>query len=310
MNLIFFGSDDFAAIHLEYLIERGYKIPVCVTHPDRQKGRGMKDFASPVKECALRHKIPVLQPSNLRESSLIEELKAYNVQLFIVIAYGQILSSSFLKIPRACALNVHASLLPKYRGAAPINWAIINGERETGLSIIRMTPALDAGDILAEETIAITPQMTAVELRAKMMAIGPGMLDRAIQLIEDKKAKFIAQDKTKVTYAPKLTKEMGAIDWKKGAKNIHGLVRGLLPWPSAYTHYQGKILKILSSEVVGEGARQEPGTLIELTKNGFVIATSDKGLLVKKVHLQASKPMDASSFVNGHRLQVGFNFRV
>src|SRR3989338_1460401 len=217
MKLIFFGSDDFASAHLEHLIKCGYNIPACVTHPDRQKGRGMKDFFSPVKECALRHKITVLQPTDLKESSFIDDLKTYNVELFIVIAYGQILPSSIFKIPRLCALNVHASLLPRYRGAAPINWAIINGDKKTGLSIIKMNASLDAGDILAKEVINVAPKMTAIDLRLKMMDMGPPMLDRAIQSIKNKTAKFISQDSKGVTHAPKLTKELGAINWQKSA---------------------------------------------------------------------------------------------
>ncbi len=311
MRIVFFGTDDFAAKHLESLIDF-YEVMACVIPPDQPKGRGMNIVFSRVKECALKNNIPVYQPPSLNDTAIIEQLKNLTADLFIVIAYGRILPSEILAIPKKGCLNVHPSLLPKYRGAAPINRVIIQGEKETGISIILMNALMDAGDIVAQTKISILPEDTSITLRTKMMGKGPGFLLETLKLFQENRCTLIKQDSKLVTLAPKLTKELGRIDWKNTASEIHDLVRGLLPWPSAYTFYQQKLLKILASEILElKNAQCQPadrGEVIEINKQGFVVAAGKGGLLVKHVHPQDARPMDAASFVRGCGLKVGYKF--
>lgn len=309
MNIVFFGSDDFAAVHLEALFDSKHKVCACVTQPDKARGRGMEVSASPIKEAALRKGIPVFQPSALKENTFLKELKAFEADLFVVIAYGRFLPAEVLAMPRTFAINVHSSLLPKYRGAAPINWAIINGERETGISIMRVTVKMDAGDIIAQKKLKILKADTAVSVRARMMETGPKFLLKTIDSIEKGAYTFTVQDDQKASLAPKLTKELGQIQWNKRALVLHNLARGLLPWPGTHTYYQGKLLKILETEVVPEDfSSYHPGEVAKIDKNGFTVATTDKGILIKKVHLESSKLMTAYQFVTGHQLNPGFRF--
>ena len=306
MKIIFFGSDDFALVNLEKLVQSDHQVAACVTPPDKPKGRGMPVVASPIKECALRQGIALLQPDRLKERWVVEQLKSFQSDLFVVVAYGKILPIEILSIPYLCCLNVHGSLLPKYRGAAPINWAIINGEPETGVSIIKMNTNMDAGDIFDQARITIDKNDTAVSLRSKMAELGAELLVQTIDSLEENAYTLTGQDASKVSFAPKLTKELGLIQWNKTAEAIHNLVRGLLPWPAAHTHFQGKLLKILQTEVVA--VQGEPGEILEINSQGFVVATADGGLLVRQVHLESAKAMDAKSFVFGHKLQAGVRF--
>jgi methionyl-tRNA formyltransferase len=307
MKIVFFGSDDFAAAHLEALMGSACEVLGCVTQPDRPKGRGMKVVLSAVKERAQEHRIPVWQPEDLKDGPFVNELKKLRADLFVVIAYGQFLPPEIFHLPPLGAINVHASLLPKYRGAAPINWAIIRGEKETGISVIRINERMDAGDILAQSAIVIGPEDTAVTLRAKMIKLGPGVLLKTVRDI--KKNSGTKQEDRLATLAPKLTKELGAVQWAKPACDIARLVRGLLPWPSAYTFYKGKILKVLEAQVIGgHFPTVEPGTVLEMSKNGITVATGRGALIMKKVHFQDSKPMGAYDFVIGHDIKTGFRF--
>jgi len=309
MNIVFFGSDDFAAIHLEALFGSKHKVCACVTQPDKPRGRGMEVSVSPIKAAALRQGIPVFQPTDLREKSFMSQLQAFDTELFVVIAYGRFLPAEVLSIPRTFAINVHSSLLPKYRGAAPINWAVINGEHETGISIMRVAAKMDAGDILAQKKLKILRADTAASVRTRMMEMGPEFLLKTIDSIDKGTYTFTVQDDQKATLAPKLTKELGEIQWSKKASALHDLARGLLPWPGAYTYYQGKLLKILEAEVVSHNfLSYSPGEVTKVDKKGFTVATADQGLLVKMVHLEASKPMSAYQFMMGHRLEPGFKF--
>ena len=323
MNIIFFGSDDFAVVHLEALFGSKHKVCACVTQPDKARGRGMEVSASPVKAAASRKGIFVFQPADLNEKFFLRELDAFNADLFVVIAYGRFLPAEILGMPRTLTINVHSSLLPKYRGAAPINWAIINGERETGITIMRVTAKMDAGDILAQKKLKILKADTAASVRTRMMEIGPRFLIKTIDSIEKGTCAFTVQDDQAATMAPKLTRELGQIQWSKPARAINDLARGLLPWPGAHTYYQGKLLKILETEVVprsfllpkaerlpagGACRSYSPGEVAKVDKKGFTVATADEGLLVKTVHLEASKPMSAYQFMIGHRLEPGFNF--
>lgn len=309
MKIVFFGSDDFAAVHLNALFDSTHEVVGCVTQPDKPKGRGMKVIVSPIKSCALDHNVEVLQPIDLRDEPFLDQLKSFRADLFIVIAYGRFLPQEVLDIPALDTINVHGSLLPKYRGAAPINWVVINGGSKSGLSIIKVIKQMDAGDIVAEKLIKIDSTDTSQTLRLKMMDVGPKFLVGTLKNIKENLVKANIQNEEKVSLAPKLTKELGRIDWKKSSDEIHNLIRGLLPWPCAYTHYKGKTLKIKRSQVVECDRMCPPGEVIEIQKDGFVVHTGEKGLLVQVVHLEASKEMEARAFIAGHHLEVGHIFQ-
>jgi len=308
MKIIFFGSDDFAATHLEALIRSEHKVVGCVTQPDKPKGRGMKDLSLPVKDCARDNSIRVLQPADLNDDAFLAALRDLDAEMFVVIAYGRILSSEILAIPKKYAVNVHGSLLPKYRGAAPINWAIINGDVKTGVSIIKMNKKMDAGEVIAMEELPIGANDTSSFVRAEMAILGSDLLLRVLKSVEKQAETCVQQNEKEVTFAPKLTRELGKIDWSKSAIAIHNLVRGLLPWPGAYTEYQAKTLKIISTQVIEHDTRALPGEVVEVGSQGIVIATGKGVILVKEVHLQSSKPMDARSFTAGHKIEPGFRF--
>lgn len=306
MNIIFFGSDDFAAAHLEKILSSAHKVVACVTQPDRPQGRGMKVIVSPIKSLAEKNHIPILQPAKLKDAKLIDDLRAFHADCFVVIAYGRILTPEILALPLKTAINVHGSLLPRYRGAAPIQWAVINGETETGLSIIRMSPELDAGDVLSQHKMVIRSEDTAATLRERMKKEGPVLLLSALEDISEGKITPVRQEARLVTQAPKITKETGEIRWDLPAGKIRDLVRGLLPWPTAYTFYQGKLLKILSADVMkGKPVATSPGVILEIVKEGFIVSTGKEVLLVRQVHPESGKEMDAASFARGHRMKIG-----
>ncbi|VAX37978.1 Methionyl-tRNA formyltransferase [hydrothermal vent metagenome] len=311
MKIIFFGSDDFAATHLEKLIPSPYEVMACITQPDRPKNRGMKVIMSSIKILAQENNIPVFQPDNIKCTEFIEQLNQLQADLFVVIAYGRILPAEVLDIPKLYAINVHGSLLPKYRGAAPINWAMINGDTETGLTIIQMNTGMDSGNILAAKKIAILPEDNSAILRIRMMQEGAKFLLETIDNIVGVPLAGVQQDKSQITYAPKLNKKLGYIDWHKSAEEIHNLVRGLQPWPGAYIFYKDKQLKIFSTAIIPHDDHSAKlGEVIEINKQGFVVVAGKNVLLVKDVQLSGSKRMDAASFVRGHQLEVGFQFRI
>ncbi len=309
MKIIFFGSDDFAAVHLQKLIDSPYEITACVTQPDKPKGRGMKMIISPIKACAEQHNIPVLQPVDFKDETILSELKHFEADLFVVIAYGQILPKTVLDIPKIFAVNVHGSLLPQYRGAAPINWAVINGDLYTGLSIIQMNTAMDAGDIIRNHKIGIHPSDTAETLRATMMTLGPELLMKALNDIQQDQHQLVTQEEHAISFAPKLTKELGCIDWNKSAEDIYNLVRGLQPRPGAYTFFKGQQLKIWSTVLSEEPCPDiSPGCVIRADKQGLLVATGDGCLMIEEVQLQSSKRMASHNFVVGHPINAGFQF--
>lgn len=309
MNLVFFGSDDFAATNLEGLLQSRHKVLACVTQPDKARGRHLKLTPSPVKAAALKKDIEVLQPEDLCDEDFVQKVRAKNADIFVVIAYGRLLPSLVLGLPKQFCLNMHASLLPKYRGAAPINWAIINGEKDTGVSAIRMTKTMDAGDVIFQEKIALDLKDTAVTLRAKLADLSTLLLLRTLEAAGAGNISFQKQDEKKVTQAPKLTKDLGLIRWDKSAREIHNLVRGLLPWPCAYTHFGGKILKILETDVwEGQGKDHQPGELIAASRDVISVATGQDALIIRTVRPQDSKSMTAAAFLAGHPLPEGFRF--
>ena len=310
MKIIFFGSDDFALVNLEKLLAApGHEIVACVTQPDKPKGRGLKVTASPIKECALEKKLPLFQPDKITDPAFISSLKEFQCDLFVVVAYGKILPPEVLAIPYVCAMNVHASLLPNYRGAAPINWAIVNGDEETGVSIIKMNSQMDAGDIFSQAKCRIGPQDTAVTLRRTLAELGAQLLVKTINTLEKNEYTLTAQDRRKVTLAPKLSRELGKIDWTISAQDIYNQVRGLLPWPGAFSVCQGKQVKVLDADVLADLASgAPPGEVVEIRPNGVVIAAGEGSLLVKKVHPESGKEMPASDLVSGYRITTGTRF--
>jgi|CXWL01.1.fsa_nt_gi methionyl-tRNA formyltransferase len=305
MRIIFFGSDDFAAIHLKKLLESSHEIVACVTQPDRPKGRGMKIVESPIKEIAVARKIPLLQPETLKSAALILELQAFDADVFVVVAYGKILPENVLSIPGIFCVNVHGSLLPKYRGAAPINWAIINGDDHTGVTVMKMSSILDAGEIILQAKLAIAPDDTVVSLRLRMAQLGAVTLLEALDKINAKSHVLMRQDLAKVSYASKLTKELGHVDWKDSAVRIWNLVRGLQPWPGVSSSYHGKKFKILSAQVIDfESLLDSSGTVIAVKKEGIVVSTGNQLLLITRVQPESGKPMDARSFAAGQKLST------
>lgn len=306
MNIVFFGTSRFAVPALKGLIASKYKISAVVTQPDRKKGRHLKLSIPAIKDVALKNNIRILQLETL-DQGFIGELKTLKPDLFIVIAFGHILKKEILNIPRLYSINLHASLLPKYRGAAPINWAIIKGETKTGLTIIRMNEGMDEGDIISSKAVDILPEDTSLSLSEKLSQIGADLLLGTLEHIERKKEKFIKQDSKKATYARKLSKEDGLIDWRKDAKEIHNIVRGLIPWPGAYTILNKKILKIWKTQILDEDI-SKPAKIVK-AKGDLLIVGTGRGLIrLLEVQLEAGKKMDVASFLRGHRINEGETF--
>ena len=304
MKIVYMGTPDFAVGPLEAMVEAGYEITAVVTQPDKPKGRSDRLIPSPVKECALRYGIPVLTPKKIKAPEAVEELKKYEADLFVVAAFGQILSEEILTMPRLGCINIHASLLPKYRGAAPIQWSIIDGEKETGITIMQMDKGLDTGDILFQKVFPILDIDTGESLFGKLAEVGARFLVEVLPDIEAGNIHPIKQDEEKSTYAKMLSKAIGEIDWSKAADTIEHLVRGLNSWPSAYTRLNGKQLKLWQSHVV-LGIDKEPGTVCEVTKDAIIVATGKDGLAITELQLEGKKRMTARDFLAGRAVETG-----
>ncbi len=309
MKIIYMGTPDFAVAPLEALLAAGYEVCAVVTQPDKQKGRGKALQMSPVKECALRHGIRVLQPVKIREEAPVKELAEFGADLFVVAAFGQLLSEEILNMPRLGCINIHASLLPAYRGAAPIQHVILNGEKETGVTIMQMAKGLDTGDMLCKAVVPIDEKETGGSLHDKLMEAGARLLIRALPGIEKGELTPEAQRDEDSSYAGKLTKNMGQIDWQKDAASIERLVRGLNPWPSAYTFYKGKQLKIWDADVVRdtleETAVYKPGSIVRVEKEFFDVAAGNGLLRVKTLQLEGKRRMQVKEFLLGYELPAG-----
>lgn len=307
MKIVFFGSDDFAEENLKALISCEHDVVACVTQPDRATGRHMQVIPLPVKLCAQNANVSVLQPKNLSDSKFIEELKSYNADLFVIVAYGNFLPDIVRIMPKLFSINVHASLLPKYRGAAPINWTIINGETQTGLTIFKINEKMDSGQIIAQCHTKIDPEDTSVMLRGKMAIQSKSFLVETLDRIQKGDYELINQDESRATFAPKLSKQDGLIDWARSASDIYNTIRGLAVWPGAFSYYSGKMLKILDASCIDyESGKFEPGQVVGFSDNGMIVTTGSGALCVKRVHLASSKEMDAKSFVIGHKIGIGF----
>lgn len=298
------GTPDFAVPALDGLIKHHDVIAV-VTQPDKPKGRGKKMAYSPVKERALESEIPVLQPVKVREETFVEKLRELNPDIIVVAAFGQILTEDILNIPKYGCINIHASLLPKYRGAAPIQWVIIDGEKETGITIMHMAKGLDTGDMILQEVVPIDPKETGESLHDKLAATGGPLLLKALDLLEQGTAPRVPQDDSKSCYAKMLTKDLGHIDWTKSAVEIERLIRGLNSWPSAYTYYAGKMLKIWDADVVKSESDAAPGTVIAADKHSITVNTGKDALILREVQMQGKKRMKVDAFLRGHNVQAG-----
>jgi len=304
MRLVFFGTPEFALPSLTALIGTGYELVAVVTQPDRQRGRGRRLLPTPIKEEALRHGLPVLQPLRVREEPFIKELREVNPDLIVVVAYGQILPPDIIHMPRMGCINLHASLLPKYRGAAPINWAIINGEKKTGVTTMLMDEGMDTGPVLLQKEVDIREDDTAGTLSKRLADEGARLLTITIDAIQKGEIKPVPQS-GEPSYAPPLKKADGLIDWSMPASRLHNFIRGVTPWPGAYTFLDNRRLKIIeASPVDGEG---RPGFIESLGKDELLIGTG-KGLLsIYKIQIEGRPIMDIRSFLQGHRLKVGMS---
>ena len=308
MKVIFMGTPDFAVGTLEALIEAGHEVVLAVTQPDKPKGRGKEMQYTPVKECALKHDIPVFQPRRVREEECIEELRKYNADIMVVVAFGQILPKEILEMCTYGCVNVHASLLPKYRGSAPIQWAIIDGEEVTGVTTMQMDEGLDTGDMLLKTEVTIEPKETGGSLFDKLADAGAKLCVETLEALQNKTVTPIPQGETTTAYAKMLDKQLGNIDWNKTAVQIERLIRGLTPWPSAYTNWNEKVMKIWDAEVSAidiETEDAKPGTIVKVEKDAFYVQTGEGLLKVCELQIPGKKRMDAGAFLRGYQVKVG-----
>lgn len=321
MKIIYMGTPDFAVGPLEAMIEAGHEVVLVVTQPDKKKGRGKEVQFTPVKECALKHGIEVFQPVKIKETEAVEKLRQYEADIFVVAAFGQLLSKEILDMPKYGCINIHASLLPKYRGAAPIQWVIIDGEKETGVTIMQMDVGLDTGDMLLKEVVPIDAKETGESLHDKLAEAGSKLIVKALPLIESGQLLPEKQNDVDSCYAKMLTKDLGLIQFEKSAKEIERLVRGLNSWPSAYTFLNGKTVKIWEADVVETtnvkyqelaSANAEfidkPGTILEVTKEDIYVVCGDGLLNIKQLQLEGKKRMNTKEFLLGNSLNKGITF--
>ncbi|NGQ93814.1 methionyl-tRNA formyltransferase [Brevibacillus sp. SYP-B805] len=299
-RIVFMGTPDFAVASLEALVEAGYRIVAVVTQPDRPVGRKQVLTAPPVKEAALRHGLPVLQPEKIKESGALDELLAYQPELIVTAAYGQILPKRLLEAPRHGCINVHASLLPKYRGGAPIHKCIVEGEQESGVTIMYMVEALDAGDMLAKVRVPIEERDTVGTLHAKLAAAGARLLVDTLPELLAGRIEPVPQNHAEATFAPNIKREDERIDWRKTAVQIYNQVRGLNPWPVAFTTFDGKVWKIWWVEIVRQdGTVGEPGTIVERQADGLVIACGEGAVKITELQPEGKKRMSMRDYLQG-----------
>ncbi|MCR5557486.1 MAG: methionyl-tRNA formyltransferase [Butyrivibrio sp.] len=307
MKIVFMGTPDFARGALEKIIEAGHEVVLVVTQPDKPKGRSGELQFSEVKQCAVEHGLNVFQPVRIKLPENVAELKKYDADIYVVAAFGQILSQEILDIPKFGCVNIHASLLPKYRGAAPIQQSIIDGEKETGVTIMQMAAGMDTGDILIQKTIPIDENETGGGLFDKLSVLGAELIVEALPMIERGELTPVPQDEAKATKCGKLSKDMGLIDFNKDADSIRNLVRGLNPWPSAFTHLDGKMLKIWDAQVLSDASNHaaESGTVVEVSKDSFTVKCGEGFLKILELQLEGKKRMAVKNFLLGYKLCVG-----
>jgi methionyl-tRNA formyltransferase len=305
MRIVFMGTPDFAVPTLETLLDSSHEVAGVVTQPDKPRGRSGKPSFSPVKEAALSHGIPVFQPEKVRSAEFFPVLEKLRPDVIVVVAFGQILPKNILELPKFGCMNVHASLLPKLRGAAPIQWSVIDGDRESGITIQQMDEGLDTGDILLVQRYTLDEKETGGSLFDKLSLLGGPLILQALELAGQGKLNPVPQKEEEHTYAKMLTKSMGEISFEKSAIAIERLVRGLNPWPSAYTHLEGKMLKIWDADVVASEGNFKPGQVSSVEKASFTIQTGKDALRIYSLQLEGKKRMDTESFLRGYPLKPG-----
>lgn len=303
-RIVFFGTPEFAIPSLEGIFEKEILLAV-VTQPEKPKGRGLKPSPSPVKLWAQSKGIIVLEPEKLKDESFITKLKELSPELIVVCAYGKILPKTILELPKYGCWNIHASLLPKYRGASPINWALLNGESKTGITIFLMEEGLDNGPILLQKEIPILEKDTSLELSYKLSELAKEAILEAIELHKNNLLKPLPQREDEVSYAPLLKKEDGFFSFEEPATIIERKVRALLPWPTAYTYYKNKLIKVFSAEALCLKHDVPPGTILSLNPEGILVATSEGAILIKEVQMEGKKKISGYQFACGQRLKVG-----
>jgi len=308
MNIVFFGSSNFAVPSLQALAKTKHNISCVLTQPDKEKGRGLHIEGTAIKAAADTLGLKVYQPEKINTIETANFLKSLNVDLFVVASYGQILSQEVLDVPKIFSINLHASLLPKYRGAAPINWAIIKGEKATGVTVMKMERRMDAGPIILQKTIGILNEDTEIGLQDKLSNLAAELLLECLISIEDKNYKLKEQDEAGVSFAPKLKKNDGAIDWHKSAEEINNLIRGCMNWPGAFTYYKGKLLKIYKAkafESLSPSVLQSPGGIVQVSKEGIIVATGGDVLMIKELQIESKRMMRVEEFIAGHKIRAG-----
>jgi methionyl-tRNA formyltransferase len=304
-RIIFMGTPDFAVPALHKLLDGPDKVVAVVTQPDRPKGRGKKLSAPPVKVAAEQAGIPVLQPTKIRTEEFINILKSYSPDLIVVAAFGRILPASILELPRLGCINIHGSLLPRHRGAAPIQWAIIKGDQQAGVTIMQMDAGMDTGEILLRAAIPVVEDETAGSLFHKLAELGGNTLLQALDLLRQDKLNPHKPDHTLATESPPLTKEDGRLDWNRPAAELHRLIRGLDPWPGAYSFVAGQRFRFFAPEIVHKECRQPAGTLILADHQGLLITTAQDSLLIKEIQPEGKKRMTVEAYLCGHPLAPG-----
>ncbi|WP_028951285.1 methionyl-tRNA formyltransferase [Sulfurihydrogenibium subterraneum] len=310
MKVLFWGTPEFAVESLKALIQSNHQVVAVITQPDKPKGRGQKVQPTPVKEEALKHNIPVLQPEKIKNNQeLIETIKQLNPDISVVVAYGKILPEEIINIPKYKTINVHASLLPKYRGSAPIQRAIMDGEEETGVCIMEIVKELDAGDVYACRKVKILPEDDIITLHDKLAKEGARLLIEVLDKIEKGQIEKVPQDHLKATYAKPIEKEEGRIDWNKPAKDIFNQVRALKVWPKAFTNFRDFQIKILDVEVIKDYKEGRPGEIVKASdKEGIIVKTADGCLFIKTIQFPNSKPISSQEAVRGYRIREGEKF--
>jgi len=305
MKIVFMGTPDFSIPTLKALHQSDHELQAVVTQPDRPRGRGREMLPPPVKQYALQHGLPVHQPEKASVPEFVETLEQLAPDLIVVVAYGQILKENFLAVPRHFCMNVHASLLPKYRGAAPINRAIMNGDVESGVTTMRMDKGMDTGDICLMQTVPILPEDTAQQLHDALAEAGGPLALKTISEIEKGTLRFIPQDESEATYAPKLKKEEGRLNWNKDNVSLLNLIRGVQPWPGAYCFLRGRRLKINRAEIAEGSPGDRPGFVARVSDYGIEAGTGKGRLIIRELQPEGKKKMSAKSFLLGHGVQPG-----
>lgn len=306
IRIVFMGTPAFAVPCLEMLVKEGYEVAAVVTQPDKPKGRGKKLATSPVKEYAITQSIEVLQPEKIRTTEFDAILREINPDLLVTVAYGKILPKNILDIPRLGCINVHGSILPKLRGAAPIQWAIINGEKETGITTMYTDIGTDTGDMLIKRFINITDNVTEGELRDELSIIGAEVLKETLVHLESNTLIRTPQANDLATYAPMIHKDTGAISWEKTSVEIHNLVRGTNPWPGAFTFYKGEKMRVWKTEIVGGlQGEYEPGYIYKVDRDGLIISAGTGFIKITEIQFDSSKRMSVEQYISGHKIGEG-----